>query len=214
MRNSFSFLTLFIGLFLGIAISIWSFSEPGENPPNCTLSTPGCNEPLNAGVVRQNKNGGEVGMLNLQLGMQSDGSQAEGDIVKLDELRGAGDLRMYSTGIGNPIYLEGDSVVINNDAGTGNVGIGLSNPAARLEILSPGGAPSKILRLRRTTPGSVDFFSATSNTVDDGTGKCQADGGPNAVCLAHWRIDTGDSIGCSTATPISGGRALCADLGD
>lgn len=234
MRHSFSFITLFTGLFLGIAISIWSFSEPSDNPPSCTVSTPGCNEPLNAGAARQNKNGGEIGMLNLQLGMQIDGTQAEGSIFKLDEIRGANDLRLYSMGAGNPIYLEGNSVVINNDAGTGNVdiansrffvakigtgiaGIGTANPGASLEIVAPGGAnptPSQTLRLKKTAgvSGSVDLFVAIGSAGGQtGTAACRAVVPSNATCLEYWD-SAGTRVGCGTNR--ANGRALCIDFGD
>ncbi|MBI3588831.1 MAG: hypothetical protein HY093_00235 [Candidatus Liptonbacteria bacterium] len=91
-----------------------------------------------------------------------------------------------------------------------NVGIGSTNPGARLEIAD---SSQSALRLKKTagSAGSVDLFVAVSTASLSPSGACTAVVA-TAQCLAGWN-SAGTNVGCAGAA-ASGNRALCADFGD
>lgn len=88
-------------------------------------------------------------------------------------------------------------------SGTGYVGMGTINPAARLELSSAG---NNMLRLRRSTLGSIDVFTA----VGSGTGDSLCGAPATAACVAAFN-SARSSISCSESGAI---RALCAAVAD
>jgi len=114
---------LIMSFCLGYLVLAWT--EPTQSPPGGNVPSP-----LNVGSTSQTKTG------NLTLpGLYLNAVGNEGNIYSVNIIQGYNDLILYSNGAKNaPIYLEGSRVVINNDAGTGNVGIGTANPPIKLTV--------------------------------------------------------------------------------
>ncbi|MFH1451404.1 MAG: hypothetical protein ABIF89_02235, partial [bacterium] len=86
--------------------------------------------PVTVGSANQTK-AGNLTVANLYL----NASALEGNVGYINRLEGYNDLLLYGDSTKTaPIYLEGSSVVINNDAGTGNVGIGIAIPLQKLHV--------------------------------------------------------------------------------
>jgi len=108
-----------LAMVFSISLAVWAWTEPGVIPPGGNVSAP-----INVGSTPQTKTG-NLTLPNLYLNATGN----EGDVYNADEIIGYGDLILRGkSGNAAPIYLEGTSVIINNDAGTGNVGIGDTTP--------------------------------------------------------------------------------------
>ena len=106
-------------LFGGIAVFA-AWNNPTASPPANNTEAP-----INVGATAQTKTG-NLTVNNLYLTATS-----EGNLSNINQITGFNDLLLYGNSTKNaPIYLEGSSVIINNDAGTGNVGIGTTDPSA------------------------------------------------------------------------------------
>jgi hypothetical protein len=87
-----------------------------------------------------------------------------------------------------PIYLEGSSVIINNDAGTGNVGIGTTNPGAKLDV----------------SGGNARIISGSSPTLDIWTQGTMSTSNASRIRLAgdtgswFWMDAVGNRMRLST----------------
>jgi hypothetical protein len=104
-----------------------AWNEPQDNPPQGNVEAP-----LNVSGTAQTK----IGNLTIPNLYLNPPGVNEGNIYSANIIQGYNDLLLYGNSAKNaPIYLEGSSVIINNDAGTGNVGIGTTNPAnSKLEV--------------------------------------------------------------------------------
>jgi len=102
-----------------IGFLVFAWTEPSQAPPGGNVPAP-----INVGSTAQTKTG-NLTLPNLYLNAVDN----EGNIYSTNIIQGYNDLILYGSSAKNvPIYLEGNPVVINNDAGTGNVGIGTTNP--------------------------------------------------------------------------------------
>ena len=148
-----------LAMVFSISFIVWAWTEPGVIPPGGNVSAP-----INVGSTPQTK----FGNLTLQnLYLNATGN--EGDVYNADEIIGYGDLILRGkSGNAAPIYLEGTSVIINNDPGTGNVGIGTTNPGARLDIRS---SAENVMTLIGS--GDADTKKAEAR-VSPGKSRCQA----------------------------------------
>ncbi|MFH1401553.1 MAG: hypothetical protein ABIG40_01150 [Parcubacteria group bacterium] len=110
-----------------VGFYVYAWTEPGAPPPD-----PNVDAPINRGLTPQTKTG-NLTLPNLYLNAVGN----EGSVYNANIVQGYNDLIIYSNSSKNtPIYLEGNPVVINNDAGTGNVGIGIQNPGDNLHIFT------------------------------------------------------------------------------
>ena len=107
---------------LGFVIA---WTEPTAVPPQNNVAAP-----VNISNTAQTKTGNFT-LPNLFLNATGN----EGNINAINILQGFNDLILYGNATKNaPIYLEGSTVIINNDAGTGNVGIKTATPAYALDV--------------------------------------------------------------------------------
>lgn len=126
-----------VGLIFGILVLlfvlgfyIFAWQEPSVSPPGGNVPSP-----LNVGSLAQTKTG-DLTIKNLYLNPPG---FTEGSIYKINGLIGNNDLILRGDAINSqPIYIEGSRVIINNDPGTGNVGIGTAWPNEALHIVGSG----------------------------------------------------------------------------
>ena len=139
-------------LFLAFTVFA-AWSNPTASPPANNTEAP-----INVGATAQTKTG-NLTVNNLYLTATS-----EGNFYNINQIIGFNDLVLYGNSTKNaPIYLEGSSVIINNDAGTGNVGIGTTGPTQKLDVA-----------------GNINMSGATSRTIFYGTTGVAAPGAGSA----------------------------------
>ncbi|MFH0859267.1 MAG: hypothetical protein ABH876_01690, partial [Patescibacteria group bacterium] len=198
-----------MSLMIGYAVLAWT--EPSLAPPGGNVPAP-----INIGSTSQTKSG-NLTLQNLYLNAVG----SEGNIYNTNIIQGYNDLIIYSNSSKNlPIYLEGSKVIINNDSGTGNVGIGTASPSSKLEI----NYPLNTTGLTLTSPGyDVDslnaglIFNSTINSEQQGrvvfyhrgTGDPGLDiwGYPSnsvpSCCVMIAHFGNNGNVGIGTASPSS-----------
>jgi len=193
-KNSIKYLLFFaLGIILALSIkTIWAnWTPPLNAPPICDpATTPGCNTPINVSSFAQTKTG-DLTLPNLYLNAVGN----EGNIYRTNIIQGNNDLILYSNSAKNlPIFLEGSPVVINNDVGTGNVGIGTATPTAKLEIAGQ-------IKMTGGAPGAGKVL--TSDTAGLASWQPPAAAGVGGSGTAGYipKFTAGTTIG-NTATPI------------
>ena len=120
----FGVLVLCFAIGFYIYAQVWN--EPTANPPQGNVEVP-----LNVSGTAQTK----IGNLTIPNLYLNPPGVNEGNIYSANIIQGFNDLLLYGNSTKNAlIYLEGSSVIINNDPGTGNVGIGTTSPGAKLHV--------------------------------------------------------------------------------
>jgi len=200
-NRKFSFGALSVGILamaflIGYIVLAWT--EPSQAPPGGNVPAP-----INVGSTAQTK-AGNLTLPNLYLNAVGN----EGNIYSANIIQGYNDLILYGSSAKNvPIYLEGNPVVINNDAGTGNVGIGTTAPNEKLTIegslslreISAPGATANYGKLYVKTDGHI-YFKNDANQEFDLT---------QAALGGYWTLsgsnlypnNTGWNVGIGTTNP-------------
>jgi len=191
-----SYLKYFLFFILGITLTlsmgtIWAnWTPPPAAPPTCDpATTPGCNTPINVSSIDQTKTG-NLTLQNLWLNAVGN----EGNIYRTNIIQGYNDLLLYSNSTKNlQIYLEGNPVVINNDAGTGNVGIGTATPTAKLEVAGQ-------IKMTGGVPGAGKIL--TSDAAGLASWQAAAGGGYWTQSGSNlYPNDLGWNVGIGTTSP-------------
>jgi hypothetical protein len=144
---------LVMSLLAGYLIFAWT--EPSQNPPGGNVPTP-----INVGSTAQTKTG-NLTLPNLYLNAVGN----EGNIYNANIIQGYNDLILYSNSAKNAtIYLEGNPVVINNDAGTGNVGIGTTAPGEKLDVQG-GGIKIGNFKIRPISGTELGLYDSGGNLI-------------------------------------------------
>lgn len=181
-RHSLLPIIFLFALFV-IALTVSAWTDPTQAPPNCPATDTPCLSPVRIGSASA----------------QTDGTTNPSIWIN-DTAVSGGNLLELEDGGANRFIVEED----------GDVGIGASAPAQRLDV-------SGRARLRRTTggAGSIDFIAAVGDgTSRTGDALCDSSLGANdadAICLGHWTSALAATT-CGTAQTNS--RALCVIAGD
>ena len=119
-------------------------------------------------------------------GLNLNGSGTEGDINNVDEIIGYNDLILRGkSGNNAPIYIEGNPVIINNDAGTGNIGIGTTGPTQKLHVVGNARITGLVSCNTIDTDASGNLVCGTDET--------------GAAGEAYWKLSGSNLYASSTA---------------
>ena len=195
-----------LAMVFSISLAVWAWTEPGVIPPGGNVSAP-----INVGSTPQTKTG-NLTLPNLYLNATGN----EGDVYNADEIIGYGDLILRGkSGNAAPIYLEGTSVIINNDAGTGNVGIGDTTPASLLTVgsgdlfqVDSSGNLIKIRNIIYSWPSVQGVASTCLTNNGSGTLSWGACGGGGGYATIQ---DEGTSLTQRNTLNFTGAGVTCVD---
>lgn len=120
---------ILLGILLASGLSVLAFTEPTVAPPGGNVAAP-----INVSGTAQTK-AGNLTVSTMFANNFAVPAGTEGDITNIDEIIGFNDLILRgNTTNAAPIYLEGSKIILNNDTGTGNVGIGTATVGEKLTV--------------------------------------------------------------------------------